>query len=692
MWDWDNGTWIEYNGNKFNLELFAYSDKYLDDVFSFKTHLGNVKNSLDDPNSVVLVKPIADKIFGNENPIGKTILLNNKPTVVNAILEPIPSNSSIHVSGLVSYKSAKRFFGNDIADWSNIPFVLAKKDLPKISLRESINQTYLQSLPSDERKRFESKLKTKLVSISDLYFYDEGLHFNPIKHGSKTLAYIILTIGITILFLAIINYNNLSLATSLKWNKEFGIQKIMGAAKNSGKKQMYIKGLIIASISFLISILLIKAILPWFNTLVTYPLHLNEFISIHSIAIALILLLITIILSGILPWLLFKKSSPVELIKVKQGNYFTKGTVWKTLVTFQLFISITLLTSAIVISKQISFGLKKDIGLQVKNVITLPTSKLGSHKTAFINNISNHPKTISNCLSASYINIASVWGGELNSPDRESQKFKYNIIRANHSFLETVGLELKVGRNFNGDNPSDINAYIINEKAVKEYGISNPLETTLNGNPILGVVKDFNFNSLHHQIQPVAIWNTPKHIGMSSIYFEAKTKEDVKSYMDFLRKEWTALAPEKPFEYEFLDERLASMYEKDIKLAKSVISFSLLAVFIACLGIFGLLTYIMETKIKEIGIRKVNGARILEILKLINLDLVRWVCIAAFISTPISWFIMKRWLENFAYRTEMNWWIFIASGALALLLTLLTVSWQSWRTARRNPVEALRYE
>jgi putative ABC transport system permease protein len=233
---------------------------------------------------------------------------------------------------------------------------------------------------------------------------------------------------------------------------------------------------------------------------------------------------------------------------------------------------------------------------------------------------------------------------------------------------------------------------IVNEAFVKHYNLENPLEATVRDYPIIGVVEDFNFNSLHYEIEPAILWNTPNKVGLSSIHFNANNKADVGNYMGFLKSEWETLDSSKPFEFEFLDDRLASMYTKDIVLAKSIISFSMFAIFIACLGIFGLLTYIMEMKVKEIGIRKVNGAKILEILKLVNLDLVKWVTVAFIIATPIAYYAMNKWLENFAYKTSLSWWIFAVAGILALGIALLTVSWQSWRAATRNPVEALRYE
>jgi len=689
-WDWDNGALIEYNGNKINVGRLAFSDQFFDEVFSFQTHSGNLSVSLADPNKLVLTKDIALKIFGNEDPIGKMVLLNNKPIVISSILQQLPSNSSIQFDGLVSYQSAKYFFGSEIKDWSNIPFIRVNENTNPLQVSSVISSVMRNTLPEEEIKKIDPVFNTKLIPVKELYFYG-GSPFDHLKHGSKSLAYVLMIIGIIILLLAIINYSNLLLATSLKWKKDFGIQRVLGAGRNTETHQLFIKGFIVSIIAFCLSVLIINVTLPWLNQLVNYPLSKTDFIKPQSAVIAFILLLSTITFSGFMPTILNKKTTPLSQIKGDHLSYRNKGGIWKSLVTFQLFVSIALITASLVITKQIQYGLKKDIGITVQNVLTIPTHKLGGKKTAYINTISDHAQTISSCLSTSYINTFTIWGGKLKEPGKEDQSVTYNNVRVNHSFIKTLGLEVVKGRDFMR-NISDEKAFIVNQAMLKEYKIDNPLESTIRGYPIIGVVKDFNFNSLHHKIEPLVLWNTPESAGLSSIHFTANTKEEIENYMHFLKSEWNKLAPELHFEFEFADDRLAAMYEKDITLARSIISFSILAIFIACLGIFGLLSYIMEVRMKEIGIRKVNGAKVFEILKLINTDLIKWVTIAFLLACPIAYYAINKWLENFAYKTTLSWWIFALAGLLALGIALLTVSFQSYKAATRNPVEALRYE
>ncbi len=690
-WDWDNGAWIEYQNNKFNIDRLAFSDQSFCDVFSFPTRIGNLKESLNDPDKLVITKQLADKIFGLENPVGKEVLLNNKPIVIGAVLEDIPSNSSIVFGGLVSYKSASYFFGNEITDWSNIPFIRIEENAFPEQVAGSFSKVLRLSLPEKELKKINPVFHTTLIPIRDLYFQDASA-YSPIRHGNKSTAYILLGIGLLILFLAIINYNNLLLVTSLKWRKDFGIQQILGADKGNAKKQLLVKGSIITLAGFIAAILLTSIGFQWFNQLINYPLEPANFKNPTVILIALVILVITILFSGVIPSLIGGYSNPLIQIKGMPSNKNKYNGIWKGLVTFQLFVSIALITGALVISKQIHYGLSKDLGINVKNIVSVPTNKLGKQQQAYLDLISQHSKTQSVCQSTSYINTFNVWGGKLKAPGFATESVLYNMIRVNSSFIETLGLKLVNGRNFRTNNISDEGAMIVNEAFVKHFKLENPLDATVRDYPIIGVVEDFNFNSLHYEIEPAILWNTPDKVGLSSIHFTANNKADVGNYMGFLKSEWETLDSSKPFEFEFLDDRLASMYTKDIVLAKSIISFSMFAIFIACLGIFGLLTYIMEMKVKEIGIRKVNGAKILEILKLVNLDLVKWVTVAFIIATPIAYYAMNKWLENFAYKTNLSWWIFAVAGILALGIALLTVSWQSWRAATRNPVEALRYE
>jgi putative ABC transport system permease protein len=690
-WDRDHGTWVEYNGNKFNLPFMAFTDEYFPQVFSFDVFSGNLTESLKNPNQLVLTKENAEKIFGSENPLGKVVLLNNMPATVGAILESIPTNSSLQFSGLLNYLSASTYFGNPIGDYSCIPFVLTKQAVNVNQVSESVSSVLYNTLSKGEKEEINPVFKTTFVPLASLYFHDSS-PYSPLKHGNKKITYVLLFIGVITMALALINYSNLLMAVSLKWEKSFGIHQAFGAGRSIIQKQYFIKGTVISLLAFVLSLLIIALVLPWFNQLALYPLNQFDFLNASSVIIIVTVLFSTLFLAGILPVLFHKSPHLLKQVNANSKPQSKNVFIWQGLVTFQLFISISLIATALLVLKQINYGMNKDLGITTKNVITLPTFKLGDNQSAFIDAVNDNPATSSQCLSSSYLNNYNIWGGVLREPGVNQKDIDYTNVLVNHSFINTLEIDLLMGRNFEETFASDKNKMIVNKAFVDFYHVTNPLKASIDGFEIIGVVDNFNYNSLHDIIEPMVLLNSLERDELSTFRFQASTTNELKNYMIFLNKEWMKLSNEVPFEYEFLDDLLRKMYEEDIKLSRTIVTFSVLAVFIACLGIFGLLSYAMETRIKEIGIRKVNGARIMQIMRLLNFNLVRWVVFATIIAVPVSYIIMHKWLESFAYKTELSWWIFALAGLLALGIALLTVSWQSWRAATRNPVEALRYE
>jgi putative ABC transport system permease protein len=382
-----------------------------------------------------------------------------------------------------------------------------------------------------------------------------------------------------------------------------------------------------------------------------------------------------------------------SLHKIKNYNQaVNKSTKWKYLVVFQMVISIGLISWTISIMKQMHFIKNTDMGFNVENVVTIPLYKLGGKTNVYMESINNNPNTEAWALSSTYLNTFNLWSGKVNDGLREKE-ISFYVIHANDAFLNATGIQLTRGRNFEKGSATDANSCIINETAVRQYGLTDPLSAKIAGHSIVGVVKDFHIQSLHYKVGPVVIFNaTLKYTDLATIHFKADNSIQTSNYINFLKTKWESFVPDNPFEYEFLEKRLQNMYEKDERLMNAFSSFSILAIVIAALGLYGLISYMAESKVKEIGIRKVNGARISGILFMLNKDFIILVIIAFVIAFPISWYTLNKWLQNFAYKTNLSWWIFGLSGIIALGIALLTVSWQSWRAAARNPVEALRYE
>jgi putative ABC transport system permease protein len=688
--DWDNGTWLKFDNQLYQLPKMAFTNASFADVFSFPTVSGDLKRALDDPLSLVLTEENAKKIFGNQNPIGKNVLLNNRPVTVKAVVDARSSGSSIRFDGLINYQAAQYFVGHAIDDYSNLAFLEIDKNTELKSIERASAELFLHDLPLEKREAFRSKLNINLIPLKDSYF-SEGSPFDPLRHGNKMLVVLIIAIGGLILILAIINYFNLSFASSFKRHKALAIQSISGASRSNIVLQFISEGILISAIAFILSILFSGITLPWFNQMIDYQLSAKDLFQPRFAFVFIALVLFVGAISGILPALSATQLSPVDLFKgdnKKMGKY----QIWRYLVLFQMVISIALITGTLVVGRQIHFVRNIDMGFETNNVVTLPVHKLGDTKNAYLELVKSNSQTEGYTLSTSYLNTFNEWGGTLNEKGQEKE-ISYFVIQANADFLNTTGIRLVEGRNFEKERTSGSKSCLINEATVKQYGITDPLSAKISGNAVVGVVKDFHIQSLHNQIGLVVILNSPQNkTGLATIKFKAANSAQVTEFLAFLKTNWEKFAADKPFEYEFIDQRLRNMYDKEERLMKVFSSFSVLAIIIACLGLFGLISFMAETKIKEIGIRKINGAKVSEVMTMLNRDFVKWVAIAFIIATPIAYYAMNRWLESFAYKTDLSWWIFALAGLLALGIALLTVSWQSWKAATRNPVEALKYE
>ena len=688
--DWDNGTWIKYNNKEFQLHRMAFTDPSLADIFSFKTISANLKEALGDPRNLVLTEDNAKKIFGKEDPLGKSVLLNNQPVTISAIIESNPFQSSIRYDGLINFQASWYFTGQIIDDYSNLAFLEIDPNASLRTIEAGIRDLYLQDVPKQKRILLQDKLEVKLLSLKNSYF-SEGEAFDPMLHGNKTLVGIILIIGIIILALAVINYINLSYAGSFRKQKEFAIRNIFGASRKHLILSFLTGSIIISLLAFVLSLIIAEIPLPWFNRMIDNPLYSKQLFQSGFIIILSLVVIFTGFLSGIFPAIAATRRS--SLLKIKGENqYMNNSRRWKYLVVFQMVISIGLISGTISIMKQMHFAKNIDMGFYIENVVTIPAYKLGSKMNVYLESINNNPATEASALSSTYLNTFNLWGGKLNDGAQEKE-ISYYVIRANADFLKATGIQLTKGRNFEKESAADPNSCIINETAVLQYGLLNPLSAKISGCQIVGVVKDFHIQSLRYKVGPVVIYNSPvKNTGLATIHYKSDNKVQSSNYITFLKTNWENLDTKNPFEYELLDQRLQNMYEKDERLMNAFSTFSLLAIFIASLGLFGLITSMAETKVKEIGIRKVIGARISEILTMLNKDFIILVGIAFIIAFPISWYTLNKWLQNFAYKTELSWWIFGLSGTIALGIALLTISWQSLRASSRNPVEALRYE
>jgi len=676
-----------------------YADSTFFDVFSFKVIQGDIKTSLTEPNSIVLTKSTAHKIFENENPIGKTIEFigtNENPKLnytVSAIIEDIPNNSSIKFNGIVSFNTLKTIqpggvdVDEDFGNWTYETYVLMRKYCSVKELTQKSNEIWMNEIfkmtnyapDSEEAQEYISNF----VPLKDVNFY---------KNNKMEFICLILLVGIIIIVIAIINFVNISIAKASMRTKEIGVKKISGSSRYDLIKQFIGETIALTLIATLLALIVVYLLLPLFSDVTGKAITIN-FPQYPTVILLFIIGAIIIgIIAGIYPALYLSSFKPIAILKNEKISGKSK-TITQSLIIFQFVISIALITSTIFISKQVKYMRTGDVGFDKNNIITCQITKsIKKNYIAFKHAL---------LQNSNILNVAGSSGGGLSEQFHMSFTDKINgreqsfyAMAVDPDFIKTIGFNIIEGRDFSWDLKTDkYKTVIINETASKSFGLDDPLGFELelfdSKANVVGVVKDFHNESFHNKIFPLVFWCVPGYGNSLSIRINNNNKQET---IQHIKKQWEEFSPEIPFDYQFLDKKYDALYKDEEKVSLLIGYFSIIAILIACLGLFGLVTFSTERRKKEIGIRKVNGAKVSEILTMLNIDFMRWIVIAFVIATPIAYYSMKYWLENFAYKTNLSWWIFALAGLLALGIALLTVSWQSWKAATRNPVEALRYE
>ncbi len=687
-----------YSGKQLiKIDKFRFADENFFNFFSFKLKTGNPKTVLDDARKLVLTEKKAAQIFGDTDPIGQTLLYNHELFTVSGIAANPPPNTQLDFEALASvhYIAQHDYFwkgwGGGITFLSylllseNVSIQQVEQAFP-VLLDKKINQYWT--------KRGLS-LSTSLQNIRDVHLSDGTIDYDCPTNRSKKSIYTIASISLLILLLAIVNYIILYTAQKLSKTKDMGLLKMFGAGKNRLLFQAYIEVVILTTISSVPGFLFLSAGLPFLNN----NLHTSVAVGKEIFPAFIFLLLTILLLSAIVAFISTRRaisSKTIDAIK-NTSTIGNSGAIRENLlISVQFTIVILLLTSVFVISRQNSFLLNHELGFNKENIIVVSSEK------EFLNNeLEGFKKDVQQLAAVRSVSLTSQTVGKWltqNGYTIEGQQeiTMLNVLYTDADFLECFGIDLVEGRNFSSNSSLNKDAILINRQLVKKSGWDSPLDKTLDRDgklKVIGVVKDFNFASLENTVHPLLIMANPAWDGWGYYHVNIRMQtSDIQGFISQLDKLWKDRFPETPFKISFLDDELASNYDS-IKAQQKIVSFfSLLAGVIALTGLFGLTVFTVQMRIKEIGIRKVNGAKVREILALLNKDFIKWVIIAFAIATPIAYYAMHKWLENFAYKTQLSWWIFALAGLLALGIALLTVSWQSWKAATRNPVEALRYE
>ncbi len=693
---------VRYNDKLFEEKKFMYADSNFFSIFSFKLLQGDIHNVLATPYDVVLTQSTAKKYFGNDNAINKTLRVGNDSNLyrVTGIMQDCPSNSQIQLDFLASFSSLGITPDYEESYWdANYTTYLLLKNKNDI-------QQLQAKLPAFMKKEMQGQgaaINFFLEPFEKIHLYSPYDSFTP--NTSMIYVYILAAVALLILIIACSTYINLSTARSLERAKEVGVRKVMGAAKTQLFWQFINESVILCLIAVVLSFMLSALLVPAFNQLTNKQLQINNLFSLQFISFSIVVALCISFFAGAYPALVLAKFQPVKVLKGSFKNTASGQVLRKTLIVFQFVISVFLIISTFVIQQQLYFIQHKKLGYNREHVLVLP---MDDKMLANIDVIKQEFKTNPDVLSVSRCVRSPVEGGggyNMRSaimPDDQQIAITANPV--DEDFVNTIGLQIIAGANFtkqdvkdlSNDNSQDKNLYhfILNESAAKQLGwtaqqaIGKKMYMGPREGFVRGVVKDFNFESLHSAIKPFVLF--PEFRGRELLI--KLNGEHLTQTISFLQTKWKSFVPDRPFEYHFLDEDYDKLYQSEIRLGEVMKILTCIGILLACFGLFGLSSYAMQQRTKEIGVRKVLGANITNISALLAKDFIMLVLVAFVIAAPIAWFAMNKWLRDYTYRINIEWTTFLFAGILAIAIALLTVSFQSIKAAIANPVKSLRTE
>jgi putative ABC transport system permease protein len=692
-------------------EGITYADQEMLDILKLPMAYGNRSKALASPLSMVISKRKADKYFPGQNPVGKVMYLNNdksKPYTIGGVMENIPQTSHLNRFDFFLTLTAMEFGKGEQTNWGdyNYPdYVLVKAgtNIPALEKKITKNTMANYFLPlmlregMKDAEKLVPKFKIRLQPISDinLYAYDQG---DETPHGDIRFIWLFGSVAAFILIIACINFINLSTAKSANRAKEVGLRKVVGSYRSSIINQFLVESLLYSFCSFAVGMLLAWVLLPYFNTLsgkiLTIPFGAWWLIPTMVISAAVIG-----VAAGLYPAFYLSGFKPVQVLKGTLATGAKSSLLRNSLVVFQFTTSIILIISTIIIYNQTQYILNKKVGFDKDQVIVLQgTNTIGDRN---IKSLKNELSKLASVKSVSISDYLPVDGAKRNGNtffNDGRSKLDAGVSGQSwvidDTYLKTLGIKLLEGRNFSYDMANDTvyaGSVIINQTMAKRLNLKSPIGKKITNGAtftVIGVVKDFNFENMHGEIGPLLF-----HFGISPSMMTIKIKTaDMKNALQSITNTWRQFAPNQPIRYSFLDESFANMYADVQRMGHIFTTFAVLAIIIACLGLFALSAFMAEQRSREIGIRKVLGASVRGITALLSIDFVKLVLIAILIASLISWWAMTQWLQSFAYRVPIEWWVFVLAGIGAILIALVTVSFQSIKAALMNPINSLKSE
>jgi len=693
----------------------TYADSTLFNVFTLPALAGDTKTALNEPNTVVITESIAKKYFGSASEaMGKNVETNENGSTlykVTAVIKDIPKNSHFNFDFFLSMDNVEYRFGNFLSHNFHTYIVLKpgtdykafNKNFPQLINKYILPQAkqFMKIESMEDFAKTGNKLEYSLIPLTDFHLRSSR-QVELSANGNIQYVYIFSAVAIFILLIACINFMNLSTARSAGRAKEVGIRKVLGTEKRTLIGQFLTESTVMAFIALLLAFAITWLSLSWFNSLAGKEMQLSTLLKPQYFIFLAILPFVVGGLAGIYPAFFLSSFQPISVLKGKINAGFKKSNLRSSLVVFQFTASIILIIGTIIIYKQLSFIQNSKIGFNKDQLLVVDnTSMKTSASEAFKNEISK----LGGVKASSFGGFLPVSNSSRNDNTfsteavmNEKNGFNMQVWRVDYNYIPTLGMEMVSGRNFSEQYGSDSSALIINEATAKLLGPGDAVGKKIYSSEghsqpnivytVIGVVKNFNFESLRKNVGPLCM-RLGNNRWVSAYRVETG---DIKSLISKVESKFKEMSPGMPFNYFFLDESFDNMYREEQRVGKVALTFSLLAVLIACLGLFGLATYMAEQRTKEIGVRKVLGASVPNIVSMLSKDFLLLVLISFVIAVPVAWWGMNKWLQDFAYRINIGWWIFIVAGVIALLIALITVSFQAIKAAIANPVKSLRTE
>jgi len=689
---------------------FYAVDETFYDIFTVPLIHGDPKSVLTNPNTMVLSRDSAVKYFGTTDAVGRVLRVEfswgvgAKDFEITGISENMPANSHFHYDMLVSLATFPDFVNE--TEWTAnnfITYLLLKKGTSAETFNEKLKEFARKYMGGEQFDSWVAKGNsweyylqpiTKIHLTSDLNGEFES-------NGNETYVYVFFVVSIIILLIACINFMNLSTAKSSLRAKEVGMRKVVGSGKSQLVAQFISESVILSFIALTLGMGIVHLFLPFFRNLVDRPLDLNYLHNPLVIPLLLALGLLVGVISGSYPAFFLSSIKPVAALKNKGFKGVGKGGTWlrNTLVVFQFSISIFLMIGTLVVFQQMKFFQNKKLGFQKNQVLVIKnTESLGNNTEAFKESLRKETRIthVSGTSTLPGMRFSNIGFGA----EGVDEGFTLNMCVCDQEFLKTLGLEMAQGRFFSKEFPSDSHAAVLNEKAAELLNWEDPIGKRINnwakerGNfTVIGVVKDYHYESLHHEIRPMALFLSGGYYQWPEQVIAAQLETgDLSRTIKKIETAWKEFSPSCPFDYSFLDQDFDNLYINEKQTQKMFTAFSFLALFIACLGLFGLASFIVDQKTKEIGIRKVLGASVPGLVSNLNKTFAKWVLIANILAWPVAWYFMRGWLQNFAYRIDLSLWMFLVTAGLALMIAVITVSFQTVRAASKNPIDSLRFE